>query len=149
MFNTLDAFGIHIPDLYELFFTPYITVTAQFTLLTAIIQRKCDGVAPCKYCVSKNIKCEFSQQKKRGPSKKPKPEKDNKSPTDTKPTTTIMNNDNVSKSGVVKVNSNNSSVSTIGTLSEGDNIANMALQGILILVGGMRSERVEESSHIN
>eukprot|EP00026_Physarum_polycephalum_P003218 Phypoly_transcript_03228.p1 GENE.Phypoly_transcript_03228~~Phypoly_transcript_03228.p1 ORF type:complete len:816 (+),score=189.11 Phypoly_transcript_03228:74-2449(+) len=91
-------------------------------------KRKCDGVAPCKYCVSKNIKCEFSQQKKRGPSKKPKPEKDNKSPIETKPTTTIIPNDNISKSGVVKVNNSNSSVSTIGTLTEGDNIANMALQ---------------------
>ena len=78
--------------------------------------------------MSKNIKCEFSQQKKRGPSKKPKPEKDNKSTNEPKPATTIINNENMSKSGIVKVSSN-STTSTIGTLSEGDNLAKVALQG--------------------
>lgn len=33
-------------------------------------KRKCDGKAPCSYCVAKNQQCEFSERKKRGPKKR-------------------------------------------------------------------------------
>lgn len=35
-------------------------------------KRKCDGKAPCSYCSSKNLECQFIKRRKRGPNKKPK-----------------------------------------------------------------------------
>lgn len=32
-------------------------------------KRKCDGKAPCSYCQSKNLQCQFAEQRKRGPKK--------------------------------------------------------------------------------
>lgn len=59
-------------------------------------KRKCDGKAPCHFCVSRRITCQYSQRKKRGPPVRKKQEENNSNNSSNNNVNSLISNINVS-----------------------------------------------------